>query len=87
MARGKKTGGRKYGTRNRKTKEELDRAGRVLCLIESKYLEKDIGRLTPHQRTQLYVDMMEYKAPKLTRIEANVKAKITDLAKLPIVFE
>lgn len=64
---GNKTGGRKKGTPNRKTAEEIDRAGRVLALIESKYLTKDIGKLTPNQRMMLYADMMEYKAPKLSR--------------------
>lgn len=70
MARnGVKTGGRQKGTVNRKTQEEFDRAGRVLRLIETKYLEKDIQKLTPGQRMQLYADMMEYKAPKLSRTE------------------
>lgn len=68
MARnGTKTGGRKKGSINRKTAEEMDRAGRVLDLIESKYLEKDIKDLSAHQRMMLYSDMMEYKAPKLSR--------------------
>jgi len=68
MARAK-TGGRVKGTPNRKTAEEIDRAGRVLRLIEAKYLEKDIAKLTAGQRMQLYADMMEYKAPKLSRTE------------------
>lgn len=69
MARnGTKTGGRRKGTLNKKTAEQLDRAGRVLDLIESKYLEKDIAKLSPGQRMILYADMMEYKAPKLSRI-------------------
>lgn len=68
MARdGTKTGGRTKGSINKKTAEELDRAGRVLELIESKYLKSDIAKLSPHQRMVLYSDMMEYKAPKLQR--------------------
>jgi Cdc6-like AAA superfamily ATPase len=68
MARnGIKTGGRKKGSINKKSAEEIDRAGRVLDLIESKYLEKDIKDLSAHQRMMLYADMMEYKAPKLSR--------------------
>ncbi len=70
MARdGTKTGGRGKGSLNKKTAEERDRAGRVLKLIETKYLAKDIKQLSPHQRTMLYCDMMEYKAPKLSRTE------------------
>lgn len=68
MARnGIKSGGRKAGTLNKKTIEEIDRAARVLNLIETKYLEKDIAKLTANQRMILYADMMEYKAPKLSR--------------------
>lgn len=69
MAQGKKYGGRAKGTLNKKTTEEIDRASRVLHLIESQYLEKDIKKLTPGQRMQLYADMMEYKVPKLSRTE------------------
>lgn len=68
MARnGIKTGGRTAGTLNKKTAEVLDRAERVLQLIETEHLEKDIKQLSPNQRMQLYADMMEYKAPKLQR--------------------
>ncbi len=70
MARnGIKSGGRKKGTPNKKTAEEIDRATRVLEIIESEYLEKDIKALTPSQRMTLYADMMEYKVPKLSRTE------------------
>lgn len=69
MARnGVKTGGRIKGVSvNKTTKEEKDRAGRVLHMIESQHLEKDIKKLSPYQRMILYMDMMEYKAPKLSR--------------------
>jgi hypothetical protein len=46
MAIGKKTGGRQKGSINKKTKEALDRAERVLGLIESKYLTNDIKQLS-----------------------------------------
>ena len=80
MARnGTKTGGRKAGVRNRKTQEEIDRASRILNLIETKYLEADIKKLTPGQRMILYSDMMEYKVPKLSRTEhsGSIKEKVT----------
>ena len=70
MARnGIKSGGRTKGTVNKKTADVIDRATRVLELIESQYLEKDIKALTPGQRMILYSDMMEYKVPKLSRTE------------------
>jgi len=70
MARnGIKSGGRTKGTPNKKTADVIDRATRILELIESKYLENDIKKLTPGQRMILYSDMLEYKAPKLSRTE------------------
>lgn len=69
MARnGVKTGGRTKGTPNKKTAEHRERAERVLHLIESDHLEKDIKKLTPGQRMILYADMLEYVAPKLSRV-------------------
>lgn len=70
MARnGVKTGGRIKGTPNKKTADVLDRVSRVLELIESNHLENDIKKLTPGQRMTLYSDLLEYKAPKLSRTE------------------
>lgn len=70
MARnGIKSGGRVKGTPNKKTAEQMDRAEKVLRLIESDYLDKDIKKLTPGQRILLYSDMLEYVAPKLSRVE------------------
>jgi hypothetical protein len=84
MARnGVKTGGRRKGTPNKRTAEEIDRANRVLQLIESEYLESDIKKLTPAQRMQLYSDMMEYKVPKLSRTE--LKGGTSNELKITIV--
>lgn len=84
MARnGVKTGGRVKGTPNKRTAEEVDRANRVLDLIETQYLEADIEKLTPGQRMQLYADMMEYKVPKLSRTEMRGGTK--DELKITIV--
>lgn len=90
MARnGIKTGGRKKGAVNKKTAEVIDRAGRVLALIESKYLEKDIARLTPGQRVLLYSDMMEYKAPKLSRVthEGDKDNPLFNLKDATVIFK
>lgn len=70
MARnGVKSGGRTKGTPNKKTAEQIDRAERVLKMLEANFLEKDIKKLTPGQRILLYSDMLEYVAPKLSRVE------------------
>lgn len=67
-ANGIKYGGRTKGTPNKKTSEAQERAERVLRLIEDNYLDEDIEKLNPDQRTKLYADMMEYVVPKLARI-------------------
>lgn len=70
MARnGVKSGGRTKGTPNKKTADVLDRVSHVLQIIESNHLESDIKKLTPGQRMTLYSDLLEYKAPKLSRTE------------------
>jgi len=65
---GIKTGGRKKGTPNKKTAEQLERAEKILQLLETKYLEKDISKLTPNQRVWLFSSMLEYRSPKLSRV-------------------
>jgi len=70
MARnGTKTGGRVKGTPNKKTAAQMERAEKVLQVLEGNYLDKDIKKLTASQRVLLYCDMLEYVAPKLSRIE------------------
>jgi hypothetical protein len=70
MARnGIKSGGRTKGTPNKKTAEVLDRVSKVLAIIETDHLENDIKKLTASQRVTLYCDLLEYKAPKLSRTE------------------
>lgn len=75
MANGVKTGGRQKGSVNKKTAEQKNRAEKILQLIEDKYFEKDIKKLSPSQRMILYTSMMEYVAPKLSRtaLAGNVK--------------
>jgi hypothetical protein len=69
MATGFKSGGRKKGTPNKKTAEQLSRAEKILQLIEDHYFKNDIKKLTSFQRINLYTSMLEYVAPKLSRTE------------------
>ena len=87
MARGRKTGGRGRGTLNKRTSEQFDRAGRVMDFIEEKFLLSDIKKLTPWQRVSLYRDLMEFKSPKLRRVDDYVSATINDLSNQDIIFE
>ena len=83
---GKKFGGRSKGTPNKKTAEQLDRAERILQLIESQYLDDDIDKLTPSQRTSFFEALLEYRAPKLTRIDQRIQGNI-NISDEPVVFE
>lgn len=79
MPEGAKFGGRVKGTPNKKTAEAISRAERILRLIENKYFEKDIAKLSSGKRMDLYSAMLEYVAPKLSRAEVHSKTdnKIT----------
>lgn len=46
----------------------MERAERVLQILEGDHLDKDIKKLTASQRVLLYCDMLEYVAPKLSRV-------------------
>lgn len=87
MARdGSISGGRKKGSKNKKTIEQLDRAERLLQLLEAEHLADDVKSISAGQRMNIYNDLLEYKAPKLSRIDHNVKANI-NLSDEPITFE
>lgn len=70
-----KTGGRVAGVKNKKTVEQLARAERILQLIENDYFENDIKLISPGQRMDLYQNMLEYTAPKLSRVEQTGETK------------
>lgn len=65
---GKKYGGRRKGTPNKKT-EEL--RARVETLIDDnwKKLQVDIQELTSKERVDTIVKLLEYSLPKLSRTE------------------
>lgn len=86
MPKGKKYGGRQKGAQNKKTIDALNRAESLLQLIESEYLIEDIKKLSASQRASLYADILEYRAPKLSRIDNRIQANI-GLSDEPIIFE
>jgi ribonuclease HII len=83
---GKKFGGRTKGTPNKKTIDALNRAESILQLIESEYLVDDIKKLTSSQRSALYKDLLQYRAPMLTRIDQRIQANV-NLSDEPVTFE
>ncbi len=71
MARGQKTGGRDKGTPNKVTKllREL-----VTGLTEDLYEDvlRDVTKLTPKERVDVWVKLLEYGLPKLQRVENKI---------------
>ncbi len=62
----KKWGGKKAGTKNKKTVESIKRIEWALSVLE-KTLPDDIKNLTSAQRVTLWNDLQEYIRPKLQR--------------------
>lgn len=62
--------GKPPGIIGEKTKERLNRARRMLEIIESrKDFEKLLDHLKPRELITLWKDLVEYDAPKLARTE------------------
>ena len=65
--------GRPKGSKNKHTKDIIDRVKRVLDLLEET-LEDDIKKLRPSERARMWESLQEYVRPKLQRSE--IKADI-----------
>lgn len=61
--------GRPKGAQNHTTSERKVKINQVLQAIEGGYLDDDISKLTPRDRTNLYTALLEFVVPKLTRTE------------------
>jgi len=83
---GKKFGGRSKGTPNKKTIDSLNRAESLLQMIESQLTVDDIKVLTTSKKLDLYTNLLEYVAPKLSRSDNRITANI-HLSDEPINFE
>lgn len=79
MPAGKKYGGRKKGVPNKKTAEQLDRAEKIIQIIERDYLMYDLESIGPKTRMLLFSDLLEYVQPKLTRVDntGEIKQELT----------
>jgi hypothetical protein len=87
MARdGSISGGRKKGSLNKKTIDSLNRAESLLQMIESQLTTEDIQALTTSKKLDLYTNLLEYVAPKLSRSDNRITANI-HLSDEPINFE
>lgn len=61
--------GKPKGAVNRSTSERKAKINQVLQAIEENHLDDDLKKLSPKDRTSLYVNLMEYVVPKLVRTE------------------
>lgn len=82
------------GRKNNKTliKEALGLKGweQLKDFVEGKGAEKmvtEMKKLKGKSYVYAMQSIAEFVKPKLSRVDANVKAKVTDLSKIPIVFE
>lgn len=69
---GKKFGGRKKGTPNKDIKILRER---INNLLDNHFgeLEEDFKSLTPKERIDAYIKLLEYAVPKLSRTEISNK--------------
>ena len=71
MAQGRKTGGRKKGSKNKVTTELKDWI-KSLLEANTKQLEEDLQQLEPHQRWQVVSKLLEFSIPKQRAIDAKI---------------
>mgnify|MGYP003480686111 CR=1 FL=1 len=68
FVKGHKLGrGRPPSAKNVKTLEALSRIDKVLNLLDTT-IEQDIKAMKPSDRARIYIDLQEYKMPKLSRV-------------------
>lgn len=66
----KKTGGKKKGSRDKRSTGAIMRAEYILSLIEP-HMEADIKTLSPAKRIDIWTQLQEYVRPKLARTETS----------------
>lgn len=87
MARdGSVSGGRKKGSLNKVTIDAKNRAESLMQMIESQLTIEDIQALSVGKRLDLYANLLEYVAPKLSRVDNRISGNI-HLSDEPINFE
>ena len=67
MATGRKTGGRKKGTPNKKTAEVKDKIADLLGQYGQEQMVEDFMELRAGDRLKLFASLSEFLAPKLNR--------------------
>lgn len=72
-----KIGGREKGTQNKVSATFREK---VLMLLENQYpqIEKDLKALSPQDRVEIWIKLIEFAIPKLQRSEATIETIDTD---------
>lgn len=68
FATGNKGGGRPTGSKNKETKVIRERITNLLDM-NWKAIQEDLNELTPKERIDAYIKLLEYAVPKLQRTE------------------
>lgn len=71
MARGKKTGGRKAGTPNKKTAQQRARIARILSFdtFSDDKLKEYLSQMSGRDIIETFIKLQEFVTPKLARTE------------------
>ena len=83
---GKKFGGRRKGIPNKDTGELREK---INLLLDSRWetMLRDIDRLTPKDRVDVVVRLLEYALPKLNRTEIGQSDTLEDFQPIQIIFK
>jgi len=72
--KGEKTGGRKKGTPNKVTQEHRELINRLIDSPND--LEKDLKKLSPKDRLDSIIKLLQFTTPKQSRVVADVTNKV-----------
>jgi hypothetical protein len=75
----KGAGGRPKGAKN-KVSEQLRERLEILLSDEWQQIKEDFKELTPKERIEAYIKLMEYSIPKLNRTELKTDDKIIEIS-------
>jgi|AntRauTorckE5430_2_1112549.scaffolds.fasta_scaffold14378_3 hypothetical protein len=75
----KGAGGRPKGAKN-KVSEQLRERLEILLSDEWQQIKEDFKELTPKERIEAYIKLMEYSIPKLNRTELKADDKIIEIS-------
>src|SRR5690625_1714469 len=86
FGKGNPGGGRPKGSRNKTT---IAARSFITDLIDKNQsqLEKDLKKLEPKERWDVYLKLMEFTLPKLQRIDANIEEEKREYKQVKLIID